>query len=334
MIALLCAACSSDAVFQPVAPAAENLYWKLRLNEHAVQLTTSAPYNTMQLVATPRTYTDDEWVPGEGTDTTGGPTAYRSTDSSKVQVTQDGVVHAVAVTSAQVRVIASRQIGQLTHADTVVVRVVADPAPVMLGDITIAPTDSAKVGLGTNKSLPLKVTNKDGGTITGAIAYYTTADTTIAKFNNAWTATVTPRSIGSTLVTATIWVYGEVRTDTFTLSIGYPVKATFNMTGKTGADGRTTASLDVTTREVGPGATLSWVNATGDLIDVTFDDPSAALAPVPPGTNGSGNIVGLPGDAALTQATRTQSRRFLEPGTYTFHTSRFGLTGSVVVRDR
>src|SRR5437867_1016649 len=63
------------------------LYWMLELNTHAVTMSTTAPYDTLSLTATPRNY--------QGAPLAGLPVPqYTSSDPTRVTVSPEGVLKA------------------------------------------------------------------------------------------------------------------------------------------------------------------------------------------------------------------------------------------------
>jgi hypothetical protein len=338
--------CSTDSAFAPSTdPSA--LFWGLRVDQHAVQLSLSAPENAVQLAATSYTPFGDEWMPAPGD--SAPPTFWYSTDSSKVTVTQAGVVTAKAPTTSAIRVIAIRRINNVTQADTSQIRVVSEPTPRVLQTLDIRPTDSAKVATGINKPVLIRVTDSDGNAMNGVVAYVTSSDTSVAKPQVAWSAgsattqvTIQGRHIGSALITAVTSVYGVAKTDTFTLVVGYPITGSVNISSQRQGDGTYRWLGYNTAQEVGPGAIVSWVNnsaadsATGQPIDVIFDTPEGVAAALPDNTHpnpAGGNISAIPADTgAAATATRTRYRRFLTPGTYPYHIPQYDISGTVVVK--
>jgi hypothetical protein len=332
-------------------PAPEALYWKLRLNENAIQLSTVAPYDTFRLIATALTPSGEEWQPVGMSDEeaaellTESPVRFRSTDSTKVGVTADGLVKAIGATPGVVRVIASRRIGKVTRSDEVQVRVVATPAePPVLTTFGIQHVgDSNRVASEQVASIRPTVLDANDQPIAGVVVYYTSSDTNIAKVSSPWssaaTVAVTGRKMGKALITARTWVYGVAKVDTLTLSVGYPVLKTAMIDKRTKPDGSLEFYLGTTVANIGPGGTVTWDNSTGGLgqkgaeLDIVFDDPTHVLPPSPavaPDITG-GNILGIPSDTTLLATDRMRRRRFVEPGTYHYKILPIGLSGTVVV---
>lgn len=339
--------CRTDSSFAPAADP-NTLFWALRLDQHAVQLSLTAPVNTIQLTATSYTPFGTEWTPVAGD--TAPATQWYSTDSSKVLVSSTGLVTAKAVTTSAIRVIAIRRIHNVTQADTSQVRVVDEPTPRTLQSVSIAPTDSAKVAMTVNKPVTVHATDTNGNLMNGVVAYVTVSDTMIAKPQIAWssgttttTVTIQGRQPGTTLVTAVASVYGVVKTDTFTLTVGYAITGNVIISDQRQSNGSFSWVGYNLTQTVGPGAIISWTNRTamdsgavGQPIDVIFDTPDGVAAALPDNTHpnpGSGNMTAIPADTGATDTpTRIRYRRFLTPGTYPFHIPQYNISGTVIVK--
>ena len=142
----IAAACEGDNIHRPPLVERNELYWALELDQHAVTLSTSAPYDTLTVAAVPRN--------PDGAPLSGAPTPqYASTNVKRVLVTPEGLLVAVAPTEEPVEIVATLTVGNLQHADTALVRVVDVPSPA-LGSFSIhpVPPDSAKFGMIGNYS--------------------------------------------------------------------------------------------------------------------------------------------------------------------------------------
>src|SRR5690606_27228665 len=117
------------------------LYMRLVLDHAAVNLSTAAPYDAIQLTATPF-------------DATGAPITElaaptfrlaRLSDTISIQVTPDSLDRAIAA-ATDIEVIAELAgEGTVQHADTALINVTTTPAPPMLASLSIdpVPPDSA-----------------------------------------------------------------------------------------------------------------------------------------------------------------------------------------------
>jgi hypothetical protein len=266
-----------------------------------------------------------------------------------VLVSNTGVVTArtPTTTTTGTNVIASVRMGNVTQADTARVVITVRPAvPQALTNFSVQPQapDSAKVAVATGGGFfgpgsPVKsfaITSN----LTGIPVAWSTSDTTIAKFSNHFLGTVIGKKPGQTLVTASTWVNGVAKTDTFTLTIGAPIGPfTFVITQglKPIGPGQTilvTNLASASTYTIGPGGTIIWKNqssytdrdgtkVTGPTVDLIFDDPPAPIA----------NILGIPADV-LNGSNAASNRTIVfptTPGTYKFHITQLDLTGSVIV---
>jgi hypothetical protein len=95
---------------------------------------------------------------------------------------------------------------------------------------------------------------------------------------------------------------------------------------------------------IGPGGTVLIGNHSGIVTDMTFDDPTNVMqvdmwcrppfSIIAPLMCGSGNIEAFAREPNDTQGlTALRTRRFPVPGTYNFHSTIFGTTGTIVVVD-
>lgn len=243
-------ACQGDHLTpaMPVDPAV--LYWDLRLNHHAVTLSTAAPYDTLTLTATPRNSM------GEPLGGLPAPT-YRSTDPERVAVTEGGVLIAAQPTAQPVPVVATLVSENLQHVDTVLVRVDTATVPPQLGSFSIqsVPPDSAKNaargGLGSMKYLlnRLVVAADTGGApfsevtvsfdpndlipapvpVPDLLVAFHSSDTTIAKVEyrniggNMGVFTLLGLRPGTVTLRASTSAFGITKTDTLVFRIGEPL---------------------------------------------------------------------------------------------------------------
>lgn len=300
--------CSSGDVAAP-KPAQDPslLYWALTLDHHAVNLSTAAPYDTLQLVATPRTAT------GEGLLDT-GTVVYSTSDLSTVRVSPDGLVQAIAP-GAGVMVIASLTLAGLTHADTAMVNVTSNPNPPVLASLSIhpVPPDSAKRAaalFGNGYPWQVLTTDTSGNPIPDLAVNCTSSDATVASvpascgFIQSWRP-------GHVILTASTTAYGITKADTLAFTVGLVDAAiAFLQPDK-----------PLGTITIAKGGTVQWLNELGQPADITFDDTTNVAAD-PSCQCGSGNIP--PFDDA-------RSRLFPVPGTYTYQSSAIHGGGTVVV---
>lgn len=357
----LIAACSSDAA-TPFAPAtgtqAEGLYWSLALDAHAVTLSTVSPYDTITLVATPRD--------GRGGALSGlGTVTFRSSDSSRVQVSADGHVHAL-LSGDGVTVAATLTHGNVTHTDSVFFSVTDEAAPPTPAHLSIHPVPPATPevslsgdGLVTSIAadggvsfnffsllLTASLTDAQDTPVPGFLAAVTSSNTQVAQaggFGGFYF--ILPQKPGHTTIIASTTAYGVRLADTVTYTVTMPTfQAVKIQPGPVSLGGPTQIGFHSADVTVVPGGTVLWTNLSGQPIDVVFDDTTNVLEHGPvtdcagqPEPPGGGNIpaFGVPQDpnAGALDPENCRSRRFPVAGTYHYHSTVTGATGRVVVSD-
>jgi plastocyanin len=336
-LALALAGCSSDgAVAPPPTTDVSQMFWALTLDHHAVTLSTVSPYDTIRLTATPRR--------SDGTPLTGLPApTFISRDLDRAVVDSDGLVH-VYKTGNNVMVVATLTVGNIRHADTAYINVTSLAAPPVLASLSIDPrdlnpSDSTKRAYDVSLTLRARAKRPDSTAIAGLAVYYTSTDPTIATIDRA-TGMVDADRPGHVAFIATATAYGVTRADTLPFVFGYPSQSIITIETGRNAQGQTVGVFAADHVTIGPGGTVFFQNPDGPLTDVTFDDPAnvaqndlyCALAPILCGT---GNIEAF--SAAQDQQDTTnllvgvRVRRLPLPGTYTYHSTIFGTTGTIVV---
>jgi hypothetical protein len=333
--------CGADApsTSSPSGPSAP--YWALTLDHHAVTLSTIAPYDTIRLTATPRNV--------DGTPLTGLPgVIYASTDLSRVQVSADGVVQAVAAGDG-IAVTATLQAGNLTHADTAIINVSADTAPRPLASLSIQvqPPDSATIPMGsfTPKVLPVVLLDVGGNPISDAAVYFQSSNPAIATVDRSAGA-VTGNVPGTVTITATATVYGASRADSIRFTVGYPgpgqtvvIFGPQPVANSPPVPGFLPADVTIST-----GANVVFSMTPGYTpTDVTFDDPTHVAedtisSPFLGGMTGAGNIPTVTGcTSGLDYVSRfeqcNRSRVFPVAGVYPYRSVATGAAGRVTVVD-
>ncbi len=343
-------ACGRD---DPMAPPTtmETLYWTLRTNYPAVQLSMTSPYNTVQLTTAPYTTEDNIWIPGSDIVDLRDTTVWRSADPSKVEVSASGFVTARAPTTG-VLLTVSRQIGEVTHKDTVRVQVNTLLNPPVLESFRIRPTDSLKRAINAfGIVFPLTVLGQRDSIITGLPVAYRSSNANIGRYSNKWNNNLQTQSVaGITRISAATYAYGVAMTDTFTLEVGWSLSLFIGnpaVVQQALPDGKTVFKLKASRQDIGPGGVVYWENASGqrpveftgtllpfNSMNVVFDDPTNVLEAAAPNASGSGNIMAIPGDSTLSVIARRGYRRFAEAGEYRYTIQPFGFRGVVVVHDR
>ena len=332
-VALTAAACGGDpAITPPPESDPTTLYWQLTLNVHAATLSTVAPNDTVRMIATPRT------ISGSPITDLPSPT-YTSLDLDRAQVDSTGLVHVIG-TGDGIQVVASLKQGNIRHADTLVLNVTDEADPPMPASFTIHPDigDSAKVAAASSVTLIPRVAQADGTPISDVAVYFTTSDATIATIDRS-TGFLIPVRPGSVTVYATTVTYGVTKADTLPYTIGHPIVLAMEIDPVQQANGQIVGAFTPSNVEMGPGAKIYFGNPNAPPTDVTFDDPTNvaqddADCAFIESLCGSGNIPAWardPNDDSGLSGLR--ARRFPVPGTYHFHSTIFGTSGTIVIDD-
>jgi hypothetical protein len=139
--------CGGDGL-TPAEPSARptSLYWRLTLNQRAINLDTVAPYDTFRLVATPRV------ISGMALD---GPTeaSYTSADPARVIVSPEGLVKGLR-SATRIAIVARVTQGDVTHVDTALVSVTTTATPPVLARLSLDPQPSGQCQ-GRGAGLPI-----------------------------------------------------------------------------------------------------------------------------------------------------------------------------------
>jgi len=320
------AGCSSDS---GTATDPRSVYLSLTLNHHSVALSVIQPYDTVQLVATPRD--------GFGNPLTGAPAVTYTASDSAVQVTADGKVTA-KFPSSLTRVVVTMSVGNVTHADTVMLYVNAGPPD--LTDFTLStadPTDSLKMaayGFGPVGGDTKQLAVFDDGTMLFIPVSYSVADPKVAIVD-ARAGLVSEVLPGTTTVYAETYAYGVEHRDSVTFTVTYPISAQVVIQEQTDAHGHKIMIFNPTDIVIQAYGNIQWYNSSRTMAaDVVFDDPDVALeSTVFP--SGTGNIDAWTVDTTdfiTIFFTSLKSRQFVTPGTYHYHSAQYGSTGSFTVK--
>jgi hypothetical protein len=317
--------CSDDAM----APDLMGQAWRLRLNHHAVTLSTTAPYNTIQLQSV---VTDVN-----GDTIHDAPAPIYTTTSGNVTIDSTGLVTGL-LTQTGAKIIAKVQYKNATVRDTVVVNIVNNPNPPTSATLTLGtqtPGDSAVLYIldlfGGAKILKATVFDGDTHPVSGVAVRYYSADTMMVKISQSGSIT-----IGSALAPGNVMVYAEATVfgidvqDSMQVRIPGAKMASVVVVFRTPKERPTAVGyFTPDTVHVVLGGVVFWTNNSFEPIDVTFDDPSAALAwPFYPDVDG--NIAVVAADSADPNAYQ-RVRMFMTAGTYPFHSTKYGTSGVVVV---
>jgi plastocyanin len=336
LLAMAALACGNEALTSSPVEDGSRLYWGLRLDHHAVNLSVHAPYDTIRLTATP--------VNSAGGPLDGMPAAtFESGDPEVLEVTSEGVVRALSPAS-RIPVVATLSIANLTHLDTTLITITDDLAPPVLAVFSAhpVPPDSAKTTAGPGffmppKVLPVQALDAANQPMAGLEVDFRSSDTLRASINRS-TGLVFGRRPGQVTLYATTTAYGVTKADTIPYTVGWPLHRTVPMYRST-PDGAMVPDFDPAEVWLGPGGTVVWVNFLGKEADVVFDDPASAVENTTYctffGLCGSGNIE--PFNPPLDDPNffaHARARRFPVPGTYTYHSAIYGITGKVIVMDQ
>lgn len=331
---LVALGCAGDAaVAPPPATNVDSLYWALTLDHRAVTLSTVAPYDTIRLTATPRN--------AHGEPLSGLPApAFTSLDLDRAQVSADGLVHVIR-TGTNVPVVATLVVGNVRHADTVLINVTGTATPPVLTSFSIHPDahDTAAAAAGEYQGLSARARGADSAQITGLAVYYESLDRTVATIDRS-TGLFQPTRPGHVTVIATATAYGVTKADTLPFTVGYPVGGIIiNVQAQKDASGHPVNGFVPSDITVGVGAILLFFNNTGVATDLTFDDPTNIAqddrdCAFLPWFCGTGSIAAWAKDSSdPTGLSAARARRFPVPGTYPYHSTIFGTTGRIVVVD-
>ncbi len=309
------------------------------LDHHAINLSMMAPYNTVALNTVAR-MADGNPVPGEIT--------YRVSNPA-ISVT-GGILKAESAVSRAV-VLLTLTYGTVTRTDSAIVSVIAT-APTPLSDfgIRVPATDSAKVGLGAIKTLPLIRQSQSGSTLSDLQISLRSSDTTVAKITQSEDeVNITSIRPGRVVLYASTFAFGVEQNDSLVFTVGWPLL--FHLpTVETFKPRSSLKILDFFHQNitVGVGGCVVWTNRSLALdIDVQFDD-TAHVAPAGAcgwvlilDRNTGGNIA--PYRAVAWDGTDEgyvpflfspyQARTFSAPGLYPYRSSIHGTQGVVRVCD-
>ena len=343
--------CGDIQPVEPYSPITDPaaLFMSLTLDHKAINLSTVAPFDELQLTATPRDANGAAMV-GMAAPT------IRSSDTTKVSVTPDGRLQARAPGDG-IRVIAELVAeGNVRHADTAIVNVTSDSAPHMLDVLSLDPVGEEAVwpmvplqsvlgqilfalssGRSFQPAFDLKTLDSEGNPIPGLAVDYESLDPDIVTLHPTF-GTITLLQPGDARVVVRTTAYGVSIADTTVFTVTLPM---INAVAIQPGAQDSPPTVQPKTLTVRPGGYVFWSNTTADSVSVTFDDPEnahgieeicSALGATFPAHCDSGNIAPFMSDeGSFFQNTR--GRHFTEPGTYTFHIEPLGVTGKVVVTE-
>jgi hypothetical protein len=337
------------------------LAWVMSLNAHAITMDTAAPYNTFKLTAVPRT------IDGSVLSGASGVT-FTSLDSS-VRVSDSGLLTARKV-GTNVKVIATTVYGGVRIADTATINVTAVSNPpsfrtlhfqVPAGDTPTLPPPNGlanQLYYASKKTLEVGARDAAGVQIPNSIVALSLSNSSQVTFSFSpavkvlRTTTmgskidVVAQSLSLPRVPVTVYasatVYGVTMQDSLQLLLSNPLFFIYTVTKAASSSTTSTTTPSYTllpyrTDTIGVGGWVWWINhtASADSLDIVFDNPADVSAD-PVLNSGSGDIGPFPGDPDPAQAPDftqfLRSRHFLQAGEFPWHSSRTGLSGTIVVQ--
>lgn len=366
LVLLACGGYEGPAtVTEPITDPAQ-VYAALTLDHGAINLSTVAPFNTIQLTATPRD--------GLGQPMIGLPApTFRSSQPLRVRVSHDGRIEALQ-TGTGILVIAELRVGKdsVQRLDTARVNVTATAAPPILDRLELDPVSPETAAWGLEPSVssilgPLllftgrffaprlapRALDPAGNAIAGLVIDFESLDPAVVRWESSFSE-LNMLSLGQARMVAHTTAYGVTKADTVTFTVKLPLYQTITLHPAT----RTAGALEPSEIRLRSGGWVLWDNRSGQLADVTFDDPANVAEPTTEcdalenpavfGTNvvqriyggqfpcGSGNIPAFNDVDPMFNNANTVNfriRQFPVPGVYTYRNTVTGGIGRVVVTD-
>lgn len=352
-------ACGRDT---PAAPRSfAQTYWALRLDQHAVTLALTPPYDTIRLHPIAIDPLGDT-LPMDGV------VRYITADSSIAVNPTTGLVTAKYSTLSRgtpTYIIASLQdtVTRFTATDTVFVQVTptAPTSPLTSFSAQLDPSDTNThrpidpLGFSPTTLVPMLRDGTGTSMSSNILVAFTSSDPHIAAVDSRSIVnpTVSGGNVsgvrsGTVAIHAETWAYGVAKRDSITLTFTDINNTEITVVSKT-PYGSLTPVLYFSPPSITlvAGGVVTWLNSDNtDSIDVVFDDPanvdSAAALNFPdfyPYT-GRGNFTGLYNDTTSLNNGDfdtyifhiLRARSFPVPGTYHYHSTIYGSTGTIVVR--
>jgi hypothetical protein len=328
---------TSDSLVAPQPNTTSTQFWAVTLNDHALTMSTVAPYDTLRLIAT------SSDVNGNLAQGLAMP-IYTSSDIKDVQVDSTGLVHALG-SASMVVVTVTVSNGTYSLADTAYVNVtnVAPPSPLASLSIQPVPPDSAEESSDMIRQLPLIALDSAGDTLPGLLAYYHSLDPA--------TATVDPTAglisgvyPGRVRLTASATVYGVTKSDTVQYVIGWPLQDFIIIVRGILVGSKVVEGFSPGVVRLSPGAWVAWSNPSGNApIDIVFDDSTTADSALGtfwcspdfaayPWLCAAGNIAPFANDSTKL-GSGLRVRAFSTVGSHRYHSALYGTTGEIDIVD-
>jgi plastocyanin len=346
--ALLGAGCSGDPVTGPEPVAPTDLLWSIALNHRAVVLSTSAPNNTLQIVATPYNFV--------GTPLEKNVNVQFAVNDPSIHISTTGLLTALTPgTDFLVRV--SVTVDGVTLRDSVFVTVTDITGFSELDTLILSlPTYNAPVAIGTSgncgnlynltaPSLAVRLFDTEMRDITDVPIAFSSSDPRRVAID-PYTGTFQVLSCESETIQlyAETTIYGVRKRDSVALTLTPPLMAQV-LTGTINPNS-SSLFLGPTTVLIGTGGIVVWVQSSDIPFDIVFDDPDAASAmsdtlnlgyvkiPSRPETGNIDAWVKGTGHIIYTLDPETyRIRQFHTAGTYRYHSTLHNISGTIVVRD-
>lgn len=325
-------ACATDSPVTPELDAA-TVYQSLTLNYHGITLGPVAPYDTLTLVATPRSATGAT-LPAPA------PVQFTSSDSTAIRVTSAGQL--IALVPGHTAIVYARlALDGVTRTDSTEVFVSLSATPPTITKFSIQPvaTDSAKLAAATDKTItPYFIDGSD--TLAAFVTQFRLANYKVGMMDE-FAGTMSGQSPGTGVVVATATVFGTQWTDSLAMTVGLPVTAFVSFQALKNVDGQMTYQFTPPTVYLGVGGVVYW--ATNSLpsapmtpYDVVFDDTTNVKAnpAIPFGFFGNVNGNIAPWAFTVSFFDIQRSRQFTAPDTIGYTSTVYpSMHGRVVVVD-
>jgi len=358
LLALVVAGCDRLTPVAPYTPTTDpaQLFLSLTLDHRTITMSTLAPYDTLQLTATPRD--------GTGAPMTGLPApTFTSSDTTAVRVTPGGLLQARAAGSALI-IAEIRADGNVRQADTAYVTVTADvTAPPRLATFSIEPltpqdavwamtpeqgaTGAALIFFATQQwpfpRLTPRILDAQGNPMPWVPVEYESLDPDLVlliPYLPQLPLVSLRDQPGTARIVMRATVYGTTIADTarFIITAAYVHDVIVRPAANGGPP-----QVDALTPTIRAGGYVFFTNLTADSVRVTFDDPASAGATdvvcsaFGGGFCGAGDIPNFMSTDTVTYGKtgnyfeNTRGRQFTTPGTYGFHLEPLGVTGQITV---
>ena len=312
----------------------------LALEHHAINLSMTAPYDTVTLHTT-RLMGDGSAVPGDVT---------YSVSTPDISVTNGVLKGERPVARAVVRVTLTH--GTITRTDSAVVSVIAD-APDRLRDfgLRLPAGDSAKISAGWElKTIPLLRESESGSNLSTLLVSLVSSDSTVAQMTQSGNnVTIVPTRPGRVVLSSSTFAFGVTWRDSLVFTVGWPLQVFVPIVERfTAGSLAPTLRFEYQDITVGLGGCVLWDNEFERDIDVRFDDSTHVVAPVgsrcAPLLGGADAIGGniapwrkIPWDGDPDHWVQVfspfRARGFSGPGVFPYQSMLFGTGGLVRVCD-